>query len=514
MQTRQEGSIRQVLVLMAVFALVMTFSSRAIAQDEMPVPRAQMFFGYSYLNPGDNSNIPGFAPGIARGFNIAVDYNVNKWFGLTFDTSGHFHDNVRAGNILGGPTVSLRRDKFVYFAHALFGVQRGSPLGFSENDFAAGVGGGVDVRIIPLLSWRVVQLDYIHANHDFAPVAVGDTWNSIRLSMGLVFNLGSLAKPTPPSAACSASPGEVMEGEGVTVTASPTGFNPKHTLAYNWTSNGGKISGTDATGKIDTTGMTNGNYSATAQISDPKSKNMTASCSANFAVKEKPKNPPQISCSANPQTVQSGSPSTISCTCTSPDGAQLQPLAWQASQGKIAGEGMSATLDTAGLESGSVNVTTTCTDARGLSSSANTNVNVEKPVVINPSKINECAFPNKVKPARVDNTCKAALDDVALRLQREADAKAVIVGMMDAKEKKNTAAERATNTKGYLVNEKQIDATRLETRTGSDGGQRVEIWLVPAGSTAFDQPGTTVVNAPMPKPEKKGTKKAAKKPAQ
>ena len=322
--------------------------------------------------------------------------------------------------------------------------------------------------------------------------------------------------PVPPSAACSASPAEVMEGEPVAITATPSNFKPDHTLTYDWKSSGGKVSGTDATAKIDTTGMAAGNYTASATVTDSKNKKMVANCSANFAVKEKPKNPPQLSCSANPQTVQSGSPSTISCTCTSPDGAQLQPLAWQTSMGKIAGEGMTATLDTAGLESGAVNVTTTCTDARGLSSSANTNVNVEKPVVINPSKINECAFPNKVKPARVDNTCKAALDDVALRLQREADAKAVIVGEADAKEKpKDVAAQRAINTKGYLVNEKQIDATRLETRTGSDGGRRVEIWLVPAGSTAFDQPGTTVVNAPTPKAEKKKAagKKAAKKPA-
>jgi hypothetical protein len=98
------------------------------------------------------------------------------------------------------------------------------------------------------------------------------------------------------------------------------------------------------------------------------------------------------------------------------------------------------------------------TDVRGLSSSARTNVNVEAPQAPPPptaSKINECSFPNKVKPARVDNGCKAALDDVALRLQREADAKAVIVGQMEAGEKPNTvAAQCAVNTKDYLVNEK------------------------------------------------------------
>ena len=55
-----------------------------------------------------------------------------------------------------------------------------------------------------------------------------------------------------------------------------------------------------------------------------------------------------------------------------------------------------------------------------------------------------------------------------------------------------------------------IDATRLETRTGTDGGRRVEIWIVPAGAT-FDAGNTTVVTAPAPKPMRK---KAAKKPAE
>ena len=81
-------------------------------------------------------------------------------------------------------------------------------------------------------------------------------------------------------------------------------------------------------------------------------------------------------------------------------------------------------------------------------------------------------------------------------------------------------AQRATNTKDYLVTEKQIDASRLETRTGTDGGNRVEIFLVPAGAT-FSEANTTVVTGPAPKPMKKSGgmkksmgKKAAKKPAQ
>jgi len=280
------------------------------------------------------------------------------------------------------------------------------------------------------------------------------------------------------------------------VNATANNFNPKHTLDYDWHSTGGKITGNGASAQVDTAGMAGGSYTASAHITDKRNSKAMADCSASFAVREPGKNPPQVSCSANPSTVMSGQSSAISGSCSSPDNSRLQPLAWSASGGHIAGDGMNASLDTSGLAAGSVAVSATCTDARGLSSSTTCNVNVEVPSKLEASKINECAFPNTVKPARVDNTCKAALDDVTLRLQREADAKAVIVGQSDAGEKPaNLAAQRATNTKDYLVMEKQIDASRLETRTGTDGGRRVEIWIVPAGAT-FDAGNTTVVTGP------------------
>ncbi|MBI2678517.1 MAG: hypothetical protein HYX28_07020 [Candidatus Koribacter versatilis] len=510
MQTRKEGSIRRAVALVAVLAFTL-LASAAFAQSELPDPRMDVFVGYSYYNPGDQNPLtPGIAPSMVKGFNSAVTWNFNRYVGLTFDTSGHYSDKINVGNFGFGPTIRYPMDHFIPFAHALFGFQKASPLGFSETEFLTMIGGGMDLRFTKLLSWRVLQADWVRSNHSFT-LGSQDEFNGVRLSSGLVFNLGSLTPPVPPAATCSASPAEVMESEGVTVTASPSNFNPKHELAYDWKSSGGKATGNGATAQIDTTGMTGGSYTASAHVTDKKNSKMMADCTASFTVKDKPKNPPQIACSANPATVQSGQPSTISCTCTSPDNAQLQPLAWTTSMGKIAGEGMNATLDTSGMGAGSATVTTTCTDARGLSSTASTNVNVEVPQKLEASKINECAFPNKVKPARVDNTCKAALDDVALRMQREADAKVVIVGMKDAAEKpKDVDAHRATNTKDYLVTEKQIDASRLETRTGADGGRRVEIYLVPAGAT-FNEGNTTVVTAPAPKPMKK---KAAKKPAQ
>ena len=196
-------------------------------------------------------------------------------------------------------------------------------------------------------------------------------------------------------------------------------------------------------------------------------KQASASCTSSFVVKELPKHPPTISCSANPTTVKSGDTSTITCIGASEDNRPLT-YAWNSNTGRLSGNGTIATLDTAGLPAGAVSVNTTVSDDRNLTASATTGVNVEvPPPPPTSSKINEVAFPDTKKPARIDNAAKAILDDVALRLQREADAKAVVVGQATAAElkkktNKNLAAQRAYNAKQYLVTDKGIDASRIE----------------------------------------------------
>ena len=168
--------------------------------------------------------------------------------------------------------------------------------------------------------------------------------------------------------------------------------------------------------------MAGGSYTVTAHISDPKmKKGGEASWMATFTVKEPPKNPPTISCSASPSTVQTGTPSTIRCTCTSPDNAPVAVGGWTANGGSVSSSGGStAALNTSGASAGPITVSATCTDSRGLTAAASTQVTVEIPPPPPPqsSKLSQCDFPNEKKPWRVDNTCKAILDDVAQNLQQ------------------------------------------------------------------------------------------------
>ena len=508
-----------------MIALAIMMSSSAHAQDEQEAPKVEIFGGYSWLHPGGTLST-GKIPDISHGWAASATYDFTPHFGLTLDGGGHYSDFSNIGTLMFGPTFNVRTSDGVnMFVHGMAGLHRLSPAGLpTDNNIGTMLGGGMDLPVGKRLAIRLFEANYEWAHHNFSGEVPANSPSQVArpnlrgadLRTGLVLKLGSQGPPPAPLAAsCAAQPTEVLPGEPVTVTATASNVRKDHTVAYNWTSSGGKIQGKENTAQVDTNGLAPGSYTATARVNDPKlKKNGDATCTANFTVKELPKHPPTISCSASPTTLQTGAPATITCETNSPDNSPVT-VEYSTSAGKITGSGNTATLDTTGAAPGPITVTAKATDARGLTGETTTSVTVENPPPPPPqsSKLNEIEFPNKAKPWRVDNTAKAVLDDVALRLQREPDAKAVIVGQQDPTERrKNLAAERAVDTKAYLTQEKGIDASRIEVRTGTAGGQKAEIFIVPAGAT-FNQADTQPVDEtrikPIPDhPAKKARKKA------
>jgi hypothetical protein len=172
-----------------------------------------------------------------------------------------------------------------------------------------------------------------------------------------------------------------MVGEPITATVTPSNFNPKHTVTYAWSGNGGQVTGKDTTATIDTTNAAPGSYTVSVHVTDPRAKNNNvASCSANYTVKPlPPKNPPTMSLSANPTSVTPGGTVTLTANCTSPDGVPISVANWTATGGSVSGSGNSATLSTAGAAPGTVTITATCTDSRGLNGQGSVQVMVENP---------------------------------------------------------------------------------------------------------------------------------------
>jgi len=516
---RLRGCVLCCALLFTLAALpTLTFAQGDVA------PKVDVFTGYQWEAPGGTvpSNLGTFNnPGSQRlndiryGGNAALTYNFDKMLGLSLDY-GVSEQNLTTYQTLSvGPRFMWRRDGINPFIHAMVSLNRLTAPGLTANNgIGAIAGAGLDIQVNRFFGVRLAQVDYVWGHHDYSDLVAPQfpdlrrpSLEGVRASAGFVWSFGYPAEKAP-TAACSAQPAEAMVGEPITVTATGSGFNPKHTLTYTWSSTGGKISGNNSTASIDTNGIAGGSYTATAHITDPKTKNGEATCSANFTVKEPPKNPPNLSCSASPTTVQPGGSSTITCTCTSPDHVPVTVGSWTTTGGNISGSGNTATLNTSGASPGTVTVSATCTDSRGLTSQAATaSVTVEAPPPPPPtpqaSKLSQCDYPNPVKPWRVDNTCKAILDDVAKNLQQNADSKLVIVGNAEPTEKrKNLAAERAVDAKAYLTGgeaKQGIDPSRIECRTGSGGTKTAEFWIVPAGAT-FSGEGTEPVDEMKVKP--------------
>ena len=182
------------------------------------------------------------------------------------------------------------------------------------------------------------------------------------------------------------------------------------------------------------------------------------------------------------------------------------------------GTGNTATFSSTGAHTGPVSITGTVADDKAHSASSNTSVTIEAPPPPpQPHTQTLCSInfsQDAKRPTRVDNEAKACLDEVALDLQKQTDAKAVIVGESNAKEKaaqdkaeklnakrkhpkdvENTAAQRAVNTKEYLVTDKGIDPSRITVATGAGDDQKVENYLVPSGANfGADVPGTSPVD--------------------
>jgi len=185
-----------------------------------------------------------------------------------------------------------------------------------------------------------------------------------------------------PAASCFVQPREVTVGEPVTATVSTSNFNSKHTLTYVWhpSTGGGKVIGTDTIARIETTNAAPGSYTVTAFVTDAKEKdkkNSEVSCSADFIIKPPSNNPPTLSVSAIPISVPAGGTVNLSANCTSPDGVPVSIADWTASGGTVSGTGGAAILNTAGASPGSIKVSATCTDSRGLTGQASTEMMVE-----------------------------------------------------------------------------------------------------------------------------------------
>ncbi len=496
-------------------------SAGAFAQD---VPKVEIPVGFSFLNVHPNlSPITSFN---VFGGGGQFDVNFGDYFGIKADFMGYTQGtglknqleklpgysgqaNGNAFSYLFGPQLKKHSGIVQPFAEVLVGAAHTNAYAAIENaegdvttgsgnnnGFALAAGGGIDLKLNKYISARPVEVDYLFTRFSANHIAnYTNNQNSFRYVGGIVFTLGG-APPIPPTASCSVNPTSILAGDPVSATVMTQNFNPKHTITYSWSSSGGQVTGSTESAGIATAGLAPGSYTVSVTAADEKEKkNNSVNCSASFTVRPFP--PPTASCAVSPSEVKSGDPSTLTVSAQSPDNSTLT-YAYSASAGSISGTGDSATLNTTGAAAGSpITTTATVTDAHGLTATCQATVNVAPlppPVaVVESTSVGECSFNNSNKPGRVDNECKATLDQVALLIQQEPNDKYVIVGYAEDDETTTMtqlAGQRSVNVKYYLTEGEggqHIDPSMLQVKAGLEKSKKIRIYKVPPGATLPEQ---------------------------
>lgn len=208
-------------------SLVFIFIASALTPSLLSAQSSfTLFGGYSYLRPPVTSQetfvcpmgiilCPASTPPPAfvtnrqnlNGWEISATYHLLPLLGLTADFSDHsgsaisgFSSNAHQQTYLVGPQISLP-SRISPFAHALIGATHESisasttsgafpvtPGGYNaiaataDTGFAAAIGGGIDLGVLPHISIRAIQFDYLVTHLH------GNTQNQPRISAGFVLH--------------------------------------------------------------------------------------------------------------------------------------------------------------------------------------------------------------------------------------------------------------------------------------------------------------------------------------
>jgi len=517
--------------------------SQTKGNPNAPAPRWDVFVGYSILDPRGTFHPiqpDGTAPPITfqlekKGLLDSAAYYFNRNVGLVVEGGEHdlFVNTGFAGGSSNSGILTLQsgliyRWPGVHLTPFVHGLGGGAYVDGPDHEPytwgpVVGGGGGLDWYFgCHGIGIRLFEADYefIHSNSGVShgTLAAGDfVWgddeniNAIRLASGIVFRGSSYYNPVsgcgawpPPVLACVATPDVVFPGDPVTITATPSGLNPKQTATYTWS--GAGANGNGSVASVPTASLTPGTYTVKATVTEGSKHVQSADCEANFTVRRW--EPPTLSCTAGPMSINPDQTSTITLTGKSP---QNLPLTYTCTStaGAVTMNGNTGTFSANGAPAGPVTINCSVADDKGQTASCNSTLTIVPPPPVPPVNhvVPLCSidFSNdKQRPTRVDNEAKACLDEVALALQQHPDENLVIVGENSSKDGENAgvAAQRGVNTKNYLATEKGIDPARITVVTGIEGTKGVEEYRVPTGATFTSAvANTTPVDENVVKPQ-------------
>ncbi|MDR3774579.1 MAG: hypothetical protein P4L26_14595 [Terracidiphilus sp.] len=552
MSSQNVRAVSRVLALAFVACLPGSLAAQVVASQangnaNSPAPKWDIFVGYSILDPRgtfntvqpDGSVLPATFNLEKRGLLEEATYYFNRNAGIQvesgqhdlFTNTGFANKGSSNSGILSLSSGLIYRWPGMHLTPFIHGLAGGAHVeGPDHEPYTWGgtltAGGGLDWYFGCRVGIRLVQADYefFHANSHASSgspannnFVFGDdeNINAFRLSAGLVFRGTSALAPasdcgSPPPIAlvCQAAPSAVFPGEPVTITATPSGLNPKLKETYTWA--GPQASANGNVVAIDTNSLTPGAYAVRATVTEGTKHTQSTDCVARFTVNRW--EPPALACSAVPATIEPGQISTILLSGRSP---QNLPLTYKCTStaGSVVIDGNKAAFSIAGAPAGPVTIHCGVTDNQGQAAACDTSITIIKPQQPPPPPLPHvrplCSIDfgeDPLHPTRVNGQAKACLDGIALRLAENPDATlVVVVGQATRNEMRahpSTAAQRAVNAKAYLTTAQGIDPSRIVVATGGEDAKVVEDYLVPQGAIfTSDVQGTTPVDESVVKPQ-------------
>ena len=471
--------------------------AKSSSSSDSTLPKVDLYAGYSFVR--FNTKVTGVKEHTNwQGLDASIAGNLNRWFSLVADFGfydvRHLPPGVRASGytFLFGPRFSLRTEHVTPFVHTLFGAARLSDTitppstsaffnrTFSENAFAAALGGGVDVNFNKHVSWRLFQAEYLLTKFTDGG---NNRQNNYRVGTGLVFHLGGNPPPPPPNhpptVTVAANPTKVFAGSGDSIALKATASDPDNDpLNYKWSATGGGIEGTGAEVRWNSSGVKEGTYTATVTVDDGRGG--TASASTDYQVVAKPNSPPIISsCAASPGTITVGQKSTITTSASDPDNDPLT-YSYKTTGGKVTGSDATAQFDSTRTAPGTYTVTCHVSDGRGGEVDATTQVTVqpapEQRALEQRLSLHSIYFPTAQPTVQNPNggllpsqeqTLTTLASDFKKYLEFKPEAHLILQGHADPRGgpeyNKALSDRRVARTKAFLV-EQGVSADAIETQ--------------------------------------------------
>jgi hypothetical protein len=492
--------------ILSVSAVTLLLGAIAVAQD---VPRGEVFLGYTYTRMNSATDVPAFS---ANGAGGQFVLNFGKWFGLVSDLGSVHNGNIGGNhldttltNFLFGPRISIRNHSRVkpYF-NVLFGGVHGStsvptplppgtivpPVGVNpttvtnlsnaiavrasadQTAFAMATGGGIDIRISRVVSFRPIGLDYFLTRLQNLRSANDNNQNNLRYTTGINFTFGgeSPTPPPPPPPAVqqcwdgstvpvgqecpkrnlglglSASQTQVCPGDSVTIR--PAAPLPGNAI-YQWTIEGQAISKGPAL-EFGGTGRQPGVYKIGLDTTAEGYNDSSASTSITVL----PYRPPTLNIEASPGEIWLGEQSRIAVRVAPGQcGGAIRPPAVTAAEGVVQGDQFDSTgvqfdPSDASEQRKNVRLVAKVTDEKGGAVEAETTVAVKK----RPAEAKR--FPDVVFPvnqARVNNCGKRVLlEELKAYTSSNPGGKVVLVGHTAEKETAGLDQKRVLNAAAVI----------------------------------------------------------------